>query len=207
MQKEKCEKISAALYPAYRHCGMTNAASVFARPSSPRSVSMRGIGATTGFTLIELLVVVLIIGILAAVALPQYQKAVEKTRVAEARVNLNTMRKNYQLCVLEYGDSDNNECTTYPEFVLNHLTIPLPGEFETDNDNCPSEASACFKTKDWIYDTDTHTGFYANRMINGANPYWLYIDYSDGSITCSNNDSSSTDYCKMLCGADDCILK
>ena len=56
-----------------------------------------------GFTLIELLVVVLIIGILAAIAVPQYQKAVIKSRVAEGLVNLRAIGDAVKLCHLEHG--------------------------------------------------------------------------------------------------------
>ena len=58
----------------------------------------------SGFTLIELLVVVLIIGILAAVAVPQYQKAVKKAQGREVIVRINTLDKALAMYALEHGD-------------------------------------------------------------------------------------------------------
>ena len=151
------------------------------------------------FTLIELLVVVLIIGILAAIALPQYQKAVEKARAMEAIAILKILRDQQALCFLEHGIDDNrceqgdgeNNLFTMADVKLNITGAPDP--------DCGSPF--CGPTSnDFSYELDGNL-IYANRRPLGTK-YSLHTtgapDADTGSKILCSNENSDKNWCGII---------
>ena len=96
------------------------------------------------FMLIELLVVVLIIGILAAIALPQYQTAVEKSRLTEAMVIMRAIRDAQLRYYLANG-------TYAGQTKIADLDITIPGTVAT-------MSSTRIETKYFVYGPNNSVG-------------------------------------------------
>ena len=150
-----------------------------------------------GFTLIELLVVVLIIGILAAVAVPQYQKAVEKARVAQMLPMMRHIYDALALYKLEHGNYWNEE-DDLPSW--DELGIEPPSGF---SQNAYTE----FYNDTWYcFPNEERTGYvYCVRNINDAGTYAIYLWQPDepnfllaGKRTCMGINSFGESVCKAL---------
>ncbi|WP_428897505.1 prepilin-type N-terminal cleavage/methylation domain-containing protein [Parelusimicrobium proximum] len=139
-----------------------------------------------GFTLIELLVVVLIIAILAAVALPQYTKTVERSRATEAFVNIKAARDAAQRYYLA-----NDE---YPSGVFD-LDIMLPGTCSADGASCSTKAFqyVVSKTYGHVKATRTGSGTYKYSIEMAMSPSYIIYCHADTG-------SKGEDVCKSLGG-------
>lgn len=89
----------------------------------------------SGFTLVELIIVVIVIGILAAVGMPQYTKAIEKARGAEASAGLQNIHQGEKIYYASNetylpagtaGTADTNGLSTGSNSDQSKLDINLP---------------------------------------------------------------------------------
>ena len=152
-----------------------------------------------GFTLIELLVVVLIIGILAAMAMPQYFKAVERSRMTEADTLLGSIAQAQRRKFLQRNS-----------FTTNYKGL----------DVSPKDSSgSVYYTKGSPTDGTNGNGFgvslsgtgftdgiaRATRHADGAPlqyQYRLERYYQGDNVTCVGTNTAGEELCADFCGID-----
>ncbi len=140
-----------------------------------------------GFTLIELLVVVLIVGVLSAIAVPQYSKAVERSRSAEALTNGRVLL-----------DSTNRALSERPSeapVTQASLDVKISGGTWT--------GSGVYKTEDFTY-TLLPAGIQVTRDLDGDGYTLMFYNSSsnlDGRRTCTSMGTEGAELCQTYVSA------
>ena len=116
-----------------------------------------------GFTLLELVIVIIAIGILASIALPNYTRTVEKSRVAEAKQMLGAIRTAQMIYYARH-----EKYTSWESGLENDLHINSSGKY------FDYMAYGYFGILGKATRNDVYAGSYAG--------YWILID-ENGNFT------------------------
>ena len=155
-----------------------------------------------GFTLIELLVVVLIIGILAAMAMPQYFKAVERSRMTEAVTLMDSIVKAQRRKLMQ----TNRYAATFEG-----LDVSPKGargvSYHTKGDPHTGRGGNGFNIQIMVgLGTPTTVAW---REFNGdymhsslQYKYNLVHDFESDNVTCSGLNQAGQELCADFCGMD-----
>ncbi len=142
-----------------------------------------------GFTLIELLVVVLIIGILAAVALPQYEKAVMRARLVQYITRVQAISKANQLYYFANG---------------------VWADDVRDLDIDVTAGAVSFKKANWTQGDENVSAYYEDGTNCGPNTqggagcagnnFFIYSLENPSEIYCRGHDALTESVCRSLAG-------
>ena len=144
-----------------------------------------------GFTLIELLTVVLIVGILAAIATPQYRKSINRARVAEAQQALPAIYESAERWMLENAQTTTNNLGNFKQ-----LDVELKGRVSPTN-------SKKWLTDNFEYSFQTQKGGSPTaKIIKTGDKYnGLVVSYDGNEFACCPpSGSAKAGYCTELFG-------
>jgi general secretion pathway protein G len=116
----------------------------------------------SGFTLVEILIVVIILGILAAIVIPQFAGASNDARTSNLQSQLQTLRSQIELFKLQHGDtppklisvgwSDLTAVTTYANQNFGPYMQQTPVNALS---NTATVAAAAGANVGWVYNETT----------------------------------------------------
>ena len=145
-----------------------------------------GGGFARGYSLVETLMVVLIIGILTAVALPQYQRAVQKAEYARAQSAAATLAR-----------AEDIYYETYKQYTPLMENLDVTIDFTRQSEDCTDESASCYYyDKKGVWCTLLKAGYLYCRSMKDIARYYKYAaNYSSsraGKAYCRPMKDSST---------------
>ena len=155
-------------------------------------------GKTAGFTLIELLVGVLIIGILAAIAFPQYQNTVFKSRYVEAITLAESFWQAQQRYKMANGKYAWDLYSLDIEPPANMTPAISSGEKVVALRDLKKGVGIYLSTSSSVNENISPT-YVAGLVWNGTKQAYYYKDFN-GKRYCVPN-TKTTDFCKSITGS------